>query len=158
MSSHPHGQSVPHSSPLSSTQCDDICPSVSQPGLAQEQGTPPPNLEGMPSSAQATFLKANHMLSHKVSLDTFQRAKIIQKISEDNGGKIKVSKSRYGENPQLFGRTLLVLDPEQVLKHFRPSVFLHHGYDPSVAATVKIDCQPRTQLHPITTLAAPSVQ
>lgn len=52
------------------------------------------------------------MMSHKISFDTFQRAKIIQKISEDNGEKIKVSKSRYEENPQLFRRTLLVLDPE----------------------------------------------
>ena len=141
-----------------STQCDDICPSVRQPDLAQEQrtqdvpyhpgNTPTPNPEGMPSSAWATFLEANHMLSHKISLDTFWRTKIIQNISEDNGEKIKVSKSRCGENPQLFGRTLLVLDTEQVLKHSRPSVFLHHGYDPSVAAAVKVDCQPRTQLHP----------
>ena len=36
----------------------------------------------------------------------------MQNTSEHNGEKIKVSKSRYGENPQLFGRTLLVLDTE----------------------------------------------
>lgn len=124
VSPHPHRQPVPHPptqprGPRSVMtfvhQSDNGALHSYHPG-----NTPTPNLEGMPSSAWATFLKANHMLNHKICLSTFQRTKIMQNTSEHNGKKIKVSKSRCGENPQLFGRTLLVLDTEQVLKHFPP--------------------------------------
>ena len=121
--------------------------------------TPTPNPEGMPSSAWATFLQVNHMLSHKISLDTFWRTKIIQNISEDNGKKIKVSKSRCGENTQLFGRSLLVF----LVDRAGPQAFPPQCLSPSWLWSFCGCCSEgrlpaKDTAAPITPLIAPSVQ